>query len=132
MASKHPVIRISIPTQVSYALGLAFQQSMIHTLRRKNQTLSEDEQTRKIMSVLNIKEVPISQQQRDTDCDTDCDTAWGQEFEELDYAKHIRERVNNSKCPAASSSDSGSESGYDDDDDDDQPSVSSDEASRTQ
>lgn len=125
MASRNPVIRISIPTQVSYALGLAFQQSMINTLRRNNQTLSEDEQTRKIMAALNIKEVPISKSEQDLE----------QDLVELNYIRHIRERVNNSKCPASSSSDSGSDSGYDDDDDDDQSSqssVSSDEASRTQ
>ena len=131
MASRHPVIRISIPTQVSYALGLAFQQSMINTLRRNNKTLSEDEQTRKIMDSLNIKEITISKSKQYTEPDTEPDRE--QELEELNYIRHIRERVNNSKCPASSSSDSGSDSGYDDDDDDDdQSSASSDEASRTQ
>ena len=117
ISRRNPVIRISIPTQVSYALGLAFQQSMINTLRRNNETLSEDEQTKKIMATLNIKEVSISKSDSDID-----------EMNSLTYAIHIRQRVNTSKCPA-SSSESGSQSG---DDDDDDQSVSSAEETRTQ
>lgn len=105
MASRNPVIRISIPTQVSYALGLAFQQSMINTLCRNKHALSEDEQTKKIMAALNIKMFPPVSSDMDS----------------MTYASHIRQRINNSKCPSSSSSDSG-----DDDDDDDQSSVSSD------
>lgn len=116
VSRRNPVIRISIPTQVSYALGLAFQQSMINTLRRNNETLSEDEQTRKIMAALNIKEIPMVSPENSG-------------MEEMTYITHIRHRVNSSKCPAASS-ESGSDSG--DDDDDDDRSVSSDEDSRTQ
>jgi hypothetical protein len=80
---------------------------MINTLRRNNQTLSEDEQTKKIMNALNIKMLP----------------PLSSEMDSMTYATHIRQRVVNSKCPSSSSSDSGD----DDDDDDDQSSVCSDD-----
>lgn len=108
---KNPVIRVSIPTQISYAIGRMFQQSMINTLRRNNESLEDDAQTILIMKALNIKEFS------------------GSSFPDSkveSYESYIRRKVMNSKCPvpASSGSVSGSSSGGDDSDDDDDSSSS--------